>query len=148
LLPSAALDLALGQPVRRIEHRLRIFGHRGIAVGQRFRGAGRSLRRLKQRKKAAFVLGQRLELRGLRPVERKLHQLLRRLAEILPQSRVIVDQLRIVEDQLLADQALERRRLFVELAAGAARLRRLQHRLLTLRPQAVETDDQFDQCIE
>ncbi len=134
--PLQMLDLALGQPVGRAEHRLRVFGHRRIAVGERFRGAGRPLRRLQQRKETAFVFGQPLELRDLRSIERKLHQLLRRLPEILPQSAVIVDQLRIVEDQLLADQALERRRLFVELAAGAAGLRRLQDCLLTLRRQA------------
>jgi hypothetical protein len=70
------------------------------------------------------------------------------LPEILPQAPVIVDQLRIVEDQLLAHQALERRRLLIELTAGTAGLGCLKYCLLTLRPQSVEADDQFDQRIE
>ena len=49
---------------------------------------------------------------------------------------------------MLAHEALERRRLLVELPAGAAGLRRLQHCLLALRPEAVEADDQLDQRIE
>jgi hypothetical protein len=142
------LDLVLGQPVGCADHRLRILGQRRIAVGKRFRRTRWTLRRLQQRKEPGFVFGNFFELRDLRTVERKLHQLLRRLPEILPQSPVIVDQLRIVEDQLLADQALERRRLFIKLTAGTAGLRRLQHCLLTLRPESVEADDQFDQRIE
>ena len=49
---------------------------------------------------------------------------------------------------MLAHQPLQRRRLLVELAAGAPRLRRLQHRLLALRAQSVEADDQFDERVQ
>ena len=49
---------------------------------------------------------------------------------------------------MLADQTLERGRLLVELSAGTSRLRGLQHRLLTLRSQAIQADDEFDQCIK
>ena len=58
------------------------------------------------------------------------------------------ERLPTVEDQVLADKALERRRLLVELAAGAPRLRSLQHSLLALRRQAIEADNQFDQRVE
>ena len=74
--------------------------------------------------------------------------MLRGRAEVLAQASVVLDQLRIFENQVLAHESLQRRRLFVELAAGATRLRRLQHGLLTLRAQAVEADDQFDQRVQ
>jgi hypothetical protein len=49
---------------------------------------------------------------------------------------------------LLTDESLERCRLFVELSAGSSGLRGLQDRLLTLGPQAIEADDEFDQCVK
>src|SRR6185295_991123 len=142
------LDFVLGQPVGGADHRLRVLGQRRVAVGKRFRRTRRTLRRLQQRKEPGFVFGNFLELRDLPAIERKLHQLLRRLPEILTQAPVIVDQLSIVEDQLLAHQAFERRRLLIELTAGTAGLRCLQYCLLTLRPQSVEADDQFEQRME
>jgi hypothetical protein len=38
--------------------------------------------------------------------------------------------------------------LLVELSAGTSRLCGLEHRLLTLRSQAIEADNEFDQCIK
>ena len=49
---------------------------------------------------------------------------------------------------MLTHQAFERCRLFVELPAGVAGLRRLQYRLLALRSQTIEADDQLDQRVE
>ncbi len=103
---------------------------------------------LQQREQAAFLVDQLLELIELRAFERQLRELLRGLAEVDPQARIVLDQLRIIEYQILANQSLERRRLLVELPAGAARLRRLQHGLLTLRAKAIEADDQLHQRVE
>ena len=84
----------------------------------------------------------------LRAIERKARQLLRRLPEILAQPTVVLDKLRVVENEMLADQTLEGGRLLVELSAGTSRLCGLEHRLLTLRSQAIEADNEFDQCIK
>ncbi len=108
----------------------------------------RTLRRREQGVETAFAVGELLECAQLRAIERKLLQLLRRLPEILAQASVIVDQLRVVENEVLADEALQRRRLFVELPARAPRLRGLQHRLLALRAEAIEADDQLDQRVQ
>ena len=86
----------------------------------------------------AFVVGELLECGELLALERKQRELLRRLPEFLAHPAVVVEQRAVVEDQVLADDALERRRLLEELPAGAARLRGLLHRLLPLRLQALE----------
>ena len=77
-------------------------------------------------------------VRELRAIERQLRQLLRRLPELLPQPPVVVEQRGSSRIRCWRDDALERRRLLEELAAGAAGLRRLQHCLLALRRQSVE----------
>ena len=141
-------DLALGQARGRGHHRLRALGDVGIAFGQGRRGIGWPMRGLQQREQTAFAVGESFELLQLRAVEWQLRELLRGLPKIEPQARVVVDQLRIFENQMLTHQALERCRLFVELSAGVAGLRRLQYRLLALRSQAIETDDQLDQRVE
>ena len=74
--------------------------------------------------------------------------MLRGGAKILAQPRVILDQLRILENQVLANQALERRRLLIELPARASRLRRLHHGLLSLRSEPVEADDELDERVQ
>ena len=71
-----------------------------------------------------------------------------RLAEFLADAAVVLQQRRVVEDEVLAHDALERDRMLVELAAGAARFRGLRHRLLRLRLQPVERQDQFRQRID
>ena len=96
----------------------------------------------------ALLIGDRVQLRDLCAIEGERLQLLRRCAEVLPQAAVVFNQLRVLQNQVLAHEPLERRRLLVELAAGAARLRGLQHRLLALRAQSVEADDQFNERIE
>ncbi|TMH66275.1 MAG: hypothetical protein E6H55_01905 [Betaproteobacteria bacterium] len=106
------------------------------------------MRQLEQDKELALGVAQFAELDQLRALQRQLLQLLRGLLKILPQARVIVDELRIVENEMLADQSLQRRRLLVELPARAPRLRRLQDRLLALRSEAIEADDQLDQRVE
>ena len=142
------LDLALGQPRGRGHHRLRALGNVGVTFGQRRLGIGWPTRGLQQREQTAFAVGESFELLQLSAVERQLRQLLRGLPKIEPQARVIVDQLWIVENQMLTHQAFERCRLFVELPAGVAGLRRLQYRLLALRSQTIEADDQLDQRVE
>jgi len=77
-----------------------------------------------------------------------LTQQVRRSAEVLPQASVILDELGIVEYQVLPDETLQRRRLLVKLAAGAPGLRRLEHRLLALRAEAIEAYDQFDERVQ
>ena len=92
--------------------------------------------------------GQFLELRELRKSQSKLLELLRGLPEILTQAPVVLDELRIVENQMLADDALEGGCLLVELPAGAPGLRGLEHRLLALRAQSIEADDELDEGVE
>ncbi len=106
------------------------------------------MRQLEQDKEPGFGVGQFAELGQLRAFQRQLLQLLRGLVKILAQTCVIVDQLRIVENEMLADESLQRRCLLVELPARAPRLSCLQHRLLALRPEAIEADDQLDQRVE
>ena len=142
------LDLALGQTRGRGHHRLCAFGDVGVTFGQRRGGIGRPLRRLQQCEKTAFAVGELLELVKLSAIERQLRELLRRLAKIEPQACVVVDELRILENQMLTHQAFERCRLLVELSAGVPGLRRLQYRLLALRSETIETDDQLDQRVE
>ena len=106
------------------------------------------MRGLQQREQTAFAVGESFELLQLRAVERQLRELLRCLPKIEAQARVVVDQLRILENQMLTHQSFERCRLFVELSAGVAGFRRLQYRLLALRSETIETDDQLDQRVE
>ena len=141
-------DLALGQTVAGGEHRLRTLGELRVALSQRRARRRRALRRLEQQVKPTLGVGQLFELCKLRPVERELLQLLRGLSEIPAQTRVVFDELRIVENQVLANDALERGGLLVELPARAAGLRGLQYRLLTLRSKPVEAHDQLDQRVE
>ncbi len=84
-----------------------------------------------------LAVDDRVELRELRAIERKLLQLLRRHTEILAQAGIVVDELRVLQNQVLAHEAFERCGLFIGLPAGAAGLRGLQHRLLTLRTEPV-----------
>ena len=141
-------DLALGQTVAGGQHRLR--ARRQIRVAFRQGGARARLpmRPLEQHKEPALGVGQFAELGQLRAFQRQLLQLLRGLVKILAQTCVIVDQLRIVENEMLADEPLQRRCLLVELPARAPRLRCLQDRLLALRPEPIEADDQLDQRVE
>jgi len=127
---------------------LRALGYGCVTFGKSPGGTRAALSRFQQFIEPAFAaveLFQREELRAIEPKQRKL---LRRLPEILPQPTVVFDELRIVENKILADQAFERRRLLVELPARASCLCRLEHRLLTLRSQAIQADNEFDQCIQ
>jgi len=71
-------------------------------------------------------------------LERQQCELALRLPKFLTHSRIIVEQRTVFEDQVLADDALQRRRLLEELSAGASGLCGLLHRLLSLGLQALE----------
>ena len=143
-----ALDLALGERAACSKHCLRTFGKCGVTLRERCSRARGALRRLQLRIQSALAIGEFLELRELRAIERQLLQLLSRLTKVLPQPRVILHELRIIEDQVLAYNALQGRRLFVELATRSTRLRCLHDGLLALRAEAIEAHDQLDQRIQ
>src|SRR5207248_7492581 len=143
-----AFDLPLRERAARSEHRLRTFGQRGITLRELASRARRALWRLELRIEPAFVVGELLELRELCAIERELLELLRCLAKVLAQPRVILDKLRVVEDQMLAHDALQSRRLLVELATRSSGLGGLHDRLLALGAEAIEAHDQLDQRVQ
>ena len=125
--PSASLRVAVGEP------------------GLRLR---RTLRRAQQRVQARLAVAERVERRELVFRQRQQRELPRRRAELLPYAAVVVEQRAVLENQVLADDALERRRLLEQLAARAPRLRSLLDRLLSLLLQPIERDDQLDQRVD
>src|SRR5207253_11358983 len=68
--------------------------------------------------------------------------------QFLPQAIVIVDERTVVENEVLPHDALERHRLLEQLPARASRLRRLLHRLASLRLQLLEGQDELAERIE
>ena len=142
------LDRALGQLVRRGEHRLRAIGKPRVTVGELRLRVGRSLRHRQELVEPALAVGQRIERRQRFGAERQQRKLCGRRPEFLPDAIVVVEQCAVVENEMLAHDALERSRLLEELAARSPRLRRLLHRFATLRLELVERKDELAQRIE
>ena len=96
----------------------------------------------------AFAVGQRIERRKLILLERQQCELALSLPKFLAHPRIIVEQCIVFEDQVLADDALQRRRLLEELSARASGLCGLLHRLLSLGLQALEREDELGKRID
>ncbi len=143
-----ALDRPLGQLVGGAQHRLRTVGEPRVAVGETQAGVGTARLRAQQVVQPRFAATEALQRRQLRSRQRQLRQLPQRRLEFLAHARIVVEQRGVFEDEMLPHHPLQRSALLQQLPARATGLGRLLHRLLPLRLQAIERQDQLGQRVD